>query len=616
MIYDYYCMGCGRKFDGKEISFDLAEFLGLRGERQIEAVESRSTQIGTDRLRKMARKSGVQLKHKEPVRICITLKDLLKIMGENTGEAATARLMETYSYTELGDAITMVYSSMANQEVAGQIIQEYRAALRNKFVYTGTDEENAEDEEEAAKQKKEERNKTENYQAYFWIVPEFFDEGKSDGIYSVEYSYEKDPVNMKKIMAPTLIRGYCPSCGQPVINGAGKYRHNLIGLLGAQSAGKTSTITAMLSELKKSYRELGVKYPGNPLCDGRYSERESSMALYENHWAVRKTNVYTNAGTFNASVLLESAQGGARQILTFIDIAGEQCYDLETHTMNRTALDVYPLINNCQIYLLCTCINRKGYGNADGEDAVIPPDAVLEIANAFYANLREKENVPPLCIVATKADMAVNASAGSVRDNPFHGIKSNAGYLYKNQLELMSNIYDTVNDEDIKEPLRWCCDTLNELKNITYVSMLSCSALGRKGVLYDGEMADIQPYKNDRGKEEPFMRQRLDVLWRWLLQVTGVIPLDGKYTVKHIPSYGESYLVNDEKIDGRACSRRRVYTAGQIPERISAVKKLFINWSPADKRMNDALMEEITFWEKIRRITKEKRIVDIVESLR
>ena len=30
MIYDYYCVDCGRKHRGEEISFDLAEFLGLK----------------------------------------------------------------------------------------------------------------------------------------------------------------------------------------------------------------------------------------------------------------------------------------------------------------------------------------------------------------------------------------------------------------------------------------------------------------------------------------------------------------------------------------------------------------------------------------------------------
>lgn len=36
MIYDYYCIDCGKKFAGQEIRFDIAELIGLRGENDNE----------------------------------------------------------------------------------------------------------------------------------------------------------------------------------------------------------------------------------------------------------------------------------------------------------------------------------------------------------------------------------------------------------------------------------------------------------------------------------------------------------------------------------------------------------------------------------------------------
>ena len=69
------------------------------------------------------------------------------------------------------------------------------------------------------------------------------------------------------------------------------------------------------------------------------------------------------------------------------------------------ALQVYPLINGCHIFLLCTGILPEEKKEDDNEEP-IPPEAVLEISRGIYSNLREKQNVPPICIVATKADLA------------------------------------------------------------------------------------------------------------------------------------------------------------------------------------------------------------------
>ncbi|MDO4322289.1 MAG: hypothetical protein Q4C61_07150 [Lachnospiraceae bacterium] len=635
MIYDYYCVDCGRKFGGEEINFDLAEFLGLSGignnsvaekrNKQADAersgtskadsnsvVESRTTQISAERLAELAQYSGEKLVHGKPCRIEITLKELLEIMGENAGGQRMRNLMESYKFDELDRAIDRVFSTNENIRVADQMVQAYKTVMYNKFSYMLHEEDEPKDEDKA----REERNLTENYHAYFWVEPEFFDDGRSDKLYTVKYSEEERPVNMRTLQAPTKIRGYCPVCGKAVLHGAGRYRHTLVGLLGAQSAGKTSAIVGLLSEMRQSFRRLGVKYPGNALCDSRYADREANMRLYENGWAVRKTNVQTSAGSFNASLLLEPASGGLPQIVTFIDIAGEQCYNLETQEMNRTALEVYPLINSCHVYLLCTVIDEKGYGNAEGEVQFIPPDAVLQIAKGIYQNLREPKNVPPLCIVTTKADMAAKAVAGSSSDNPFMALKPDRSYLYRGQLDLMKQVYETKNDPDIRGPLKWCCDTYDELKNTTYISMISCSALGRMGKKYEGDIDNIEPYMNENGEKEPFVKQRMDILWKWVLQVIGLTVLDGSnYRVPYIPAYGESYSSGRSGEENSRARHRKLYRSSEALSRIDAVKKLFLNQSVLDKRISDAWNDDLTLIEKLRGITRERKVQNLLDEL-
>lgn len=602
MIYDYYCVDCGRKFGGEEISFDLAELLEIQSVLGKDGIKSQVTQVSSKKLEEMARCSGSNLKHGEKCKIELTLKELLEIMGENAGGQSTRELMSTYEYSKLQQAVSMVFINVANTEVAARLEQEYSAALSNKFVCILDEAE------------EEELEDTSNYRAFFWVEPEFFEDGKSDKLYTVKYSAEKNPVNMKRILAPTQIRGYCPICGQPVLNGSGKYRHTMVGLLGAQSAGKTSLIVAMIHELQKNFRNLGIKVPGNVLCDSRYRDMEMNMTLYRNYWAVRKTLADTSAGTFNASLLLESDDEKQKQIITFIDIAGEQCYNVETQEMNSTALEVYPLINSCQIYLLCTCIDQTGYGNAEGEGRIIPPEAVLRIAQGIYENLRDKKEVPPLCIVATKADMACTSAAGKRKDNPFEKLHAGKEFLHNGQLDIMKNIYDIVEDENIREPLRWCCDTFLELKNKTYISMMSCSALGRKGVLYEGKMEEIAPYRAPGSDVvEPFAPQRLEALLQWILQVAGVLNVQGeKQALPCIPAYGESYQA--DRIENTAPNglHRTVWPVGQAKRRILAVRKLFLNWSELDRKMYDAYTEELTLFEKLRGVTQDGKVKQIV----
>ena len=163
-----------------------------------------------------------------------------------------------------------------------------------------------------------------NYVATYVIEPKMFDE--SNDIYSLEYHYDIQAVNMRKIGKAGAIRGYCPVCGKTILDGAGKYRHTLVGLIGIQKAGKTSTIVAMLEEIRQKYRDLGIRFPGNPLWGSRSNNLNDNIALYRNGYAVSKTLAPSAAEAFNASLLIEADCGDAnvevtapnkKQIITF-----------------------------------------------------------------------------------------------------------------------------------------------------------------------------------------------------------------------------------------------------------------------------------------------------------
>lgn len=603
MIYDYYCVDCGNKIEGGKINFDLAEMIGLRT-GDSKGVFGKHTQVSAGQLKGLAGACKQELVHGTKTRIEISLRAFLQIMGWNAGGVELRQLMSSYQYNELADALVPLVRTGENDAAAQQLLNDYQRALKNKFIFKTVkraDEQITE----------EERQNTQNYKAVFWVKPEFLENGKSDQLYTVQYSQIEDTPNMETLKAPTEIRGYCPHCGKPILKGTGKYPHLLIGLLGAQSSGKTSTIVAMMYQILAYYDKIGVKFPGNILCDSRYQAMQDNIRLFEKGWAVQKTNVETSAGTFNASLLLESKATGVKKVLTFVDIAGEQCFDTITETVNRTAFKVYPLINSCDMYLLCNCIDQTGYGNADGEQAFIPPKAVILVAEGIYEELRDPAKVPPLGIIMTKADMAASAGASTTPGNPFASIKPNKKYVYQDSLDALSNTYDMIGNENIREPLRWSCKAYEDLKDRTYMMMMSSSALGRDAVKYKGPMDNIPPYTDGNGRFVPFHPIRLLDLWGWILKNAGLDPVVGRgYSFRNVPNYAEKYILNSTDPAIRK-KHLLAYKSTEAMSRCQNIVRLFINPSRTDRGIVEAGRQEIKGF----MLTEERKAAKQLENI-
>ena len=591
MIYDYYCVDCGRKIKGERIAFDLAQLLEMNLGKSS---ESRMALISAQKLQEIAQKCGKHLEDQVAVKLEVSLKEMLDIMAEYSRRRNYIHILPDMSdHYQLSENVRKLFSGATQSEA--QIMQmaaDYTVELESRFVFRGNPRMEPTEKELADNN---------NYSAYFWIKPYMLGEGQ---IYTVQYrasTQEENtpPVTLQDIRLNTEIRGYCPECGKPVLLHTGQVPHIMVGLLGAQSAGKTSLIVSMISYIQNNYDTLGIEYPGNPLCDSKYRYMMRNLKLFEYGWAMEKTVADVATETFNASLFLSPKIDGRKpqgqnmaegsSILTLIDIAGEACFDMETQTWKENAFEVYPLIRNCQIYLLCTCINRREYGNADGTDAFsIPNRAVMQIADQVYQAL-PSSRVPPICIVATKADtMPETASPYRPGDqNPFKTIQVDEKYLYKKtQMEYLINDYDR-GSEDNREPLRGCCRAYDLLKNRTYISMMAVSALGRKGQKYPYE-GEVSQYSEDGD----FFPNQIDALTKWVLMTAGISRVEGtSYLFSHIPSYGESYVLKGQKTKPEAIPSK-CYPIVEFTQRYNCVKKLFLNSQvDLDRRINSIFME-------------------------
>ena len=607
MIHDYYCMDCGNRLKGEEIMFNLGEILGIKrtagtgdngsGPEETASLSERAMLISVDKLMEIARKNKVQLKHGERVMIRVTLRDFLTIMGSNVGRAQgrenmMAELMDRSKKSDLRQVLREVYSTGENAEVEDHLINAFRAQLETafplsekaeKFIWELEENENITEEEK--KLIGDIRDSMENYVAITYLEPEFFENGRSDKIYTVRYTKDPEAAVLNTPAAPLEIRGYCPKCGKPVLCDAGKYPHQLIGLLGVQSAGKTSLVVALVRELQEFYFDLGVAYPGQLLCDSRYEIMRDNFELYDNGWAVAKTPIIGTGGTFNATLLLGDRDNEEnKKLITFADIAGELCYDVDKKAVDMRAFRQFPLVKACDMYVLCTCIDQSGYGNADGENKkLMPPEAPLDITlsiyNEIYKDTVKGRKIPPLCIVLTKTDMVGKPNMNHDEKNPLDGIAANPNYQFKTQLENLRMTYDSFQEQNIRIPIRRACALYHEISKKAYVSMMSCSALGRKGEMFKGNLENITPYTED-GKERPFERIRLSDLWSWILQVSGLSAVgESNYHVVRIPSFREYYSV--ESVDARFITNLR--------RRLNGVSQLFINSSNQDRVLASAL---------------------------
>lgn len=591
MIYDYYCTNCGNKLYGTDIVFDLAQILDLGSERFIK--------FSPIDLREVAERNNQPLVNGRKIRLKITLFDLLGYIGQDL-DTLDQEAMQELSYDEFAAGEAMVDllqgSSMQNDDVQMNNIKTWVDAITAKLKL----------QEKAGSETLDDAEwlqDTSHYDLYFWVEPVFF-EGTEE-IYTIKYSLEENPANLLPFSYKRkIIRGYCPKCNEPIAEGSGKYEHLLVGFLGAASAGKTSLFVSMINDVCHYSEQLGIELP-EILCDGKYDKIMSAIKLNKYGWAVGKTDAQVVVEAYNATLLVKRRTGNKTILLSFVDIAGELCYDQNIQDISLDALQSFPLITSCHLYMLCTCVSQMGYGNAEENErenaAAIDNRALIQIANGIYRQRNNQDSIPPMCIVITKVDMAsADANMQNRGATPFdlnnmpelsgrnfeqHGVN------LKDQIIYLQNIYNATNDRDIIESLDWCKRTYDNSKTMTYMAILACSALGMPGRKFDSERDNLE-----RGGDN-FQPIQLKEIWSWILCNLGMMPVCGNYYLPYIPSFGEGFHMEDER--NQRYPVRRVFEENEEKSRTEAVYQLYLNPSQTDKELNMCHMEDPVLLDRI-----------------
>ena len=536
MSYGYYCVDCGEYYKGNsnKISFDLGELTGLRDmltkekKGKLEGYNISLGQVSIGRFLETYKGNGVKVdddgdgseRYGEAYTIEYTLKTYLYTMALNYGNGYRNGYRPN-EYTDRVLKLTLndlynrpdenILCEFLGLNVTGANTQMEINFFVNQLTTIFQKNSRVHDEQDLNK-----------YVCRFEVRTVLFDDG-SGTIETLEY---RNNVNKTwtKISYNGRIRGYCPNCGSPIIDGCGRCEHILVGLLGAQSAGKTSTIIALMEYMKNHSDLFGIRHPSSiPSRDKKYNEAFDNMRLYENGWAVKKTNI-DDKTTFNASLLLKSNRyKEVERLVTFIDIAGEVLYDAEEGGLNTEQMKSYPLIDKCDLYIVCSCTNSK--------DNTIPQDAIITIASQIYDRLAQKK---PMCIALTKIDQLgeVDSGAEALEDeNIFEKIHPVGSYAYAQHLNTLKQGYAQNLDDSVRDALVWCHKTFDTFRNETLVTMINTAAYGYQSTRYEGKtLTSIQI--SQEGRPRP---KGIDDLWRWVLTMSGLIPTSQGYIFKKIP---------------------------------------------------------------------------------
>lgn len=611
MIYDYYCTNCGNKLYGTDIVFDLAQILDLGSERFIK--------FSPIDLREVAERNNQPLVNGQKIRLKITLFDLLGYIGQDL-DTLNQEAMQELSYDgfcnndQEGQMKSLLQgSSMQNEDVQDDNIQNWideitaKVKLQEKTDSEMSDEEWSQD--------------TSHYELYFWVEPVCFEE--SEEIYTIKYSLEENPANLLPFSyQKKIIRGYCPKCNEPIADGSGKYEHLLVGFLGAASAGKTSLFVSMINDVCHYSEQLGIELP-EILCDGKYDKIMSAIKLNKYGWALGKTDAKAVVEAYNATLLVTRRTGNRTILLSFVDIAGELCYDQNIQDISLETLQSFPLITSCHLYMLCTCVSQMGYGNAEENEkenaAAIDNRALIQIAKGIYRQRNNRDSIPPMCIVITKVDMAsADANMQNRRGNPFDLANmpemngrnfAQPGVNLKDQITYLRNIYNATNDRDIIESLDWCKRTYDNSKKMTYMAILACSALGMPGKKFDKDKYNLER------EGDIFQPIQLKEIWSWILCNLGMMPVCENYYLSYIPSFGEGFHMADER--NQVYPVRRVFEEKEEESRTKAIYQLYLNPSQTDNELYWYHMEEPTPMDRLfgrherRRLEILKRIGEL-----
>lgn len=231
----------------------------------------------------------------------------------------------------------------------------------------------------------------------------------------------KDPHDNK---VHKCTKSCCPYCHRPMPRKFGAYRQVIVGVLGGQSAGKTTYLAALADSLSQDLAMNQIPFSilrgdkddpqWSRFCaepskskDGQQNSMGGPLWMYRNGYRVQKTELRkADAASLTFCVRPEK---GEPLLYVFADIAGEAFTGNRDVTARQVAQRQKPLLNSCDALFMIFSSDSNDYKSEKGENE-IDTSEYINWMNEFMGGSSLEV---PAALLLTKADKMFNGLPGS-----------------------------------------------------------------------------------------------------------------------------------------------------------------------------------------------------------
>ena len=331
----------------------------------------------------------------------------------------------------------------------------------------------------------------------------------------------------------------CPQCGETVFKEAGTAEHKSVVFIGDQSSSKTSTILA-LTHYARHHMLLntGNVTWNDAACLGnlvdscrlltKVDRLQDDLKKFSLGYAPPKTKAQERKDAYSATFFISSMNGSRKKILTLMDLPGELC--LAGGSLNvKDILNKFKVAMACDTFIVCfdtsvlrAAIDGVAQVELGDEEAKAPIEVIEdtclwaeEFQKLLIDNSDKRDYVPAMLLFTKCTELENPEENRPARAIAFNAIK-NCYLFHRDENTIAANqAYNRAMEK---------FSTTGKLGS-AYHAVLRSSPYGYPAPTY--KEANEKPEK--KAMLRPPTPKNQDSLMRWILMVSGCIPVTGEY---------------------------------------------------------------------------------------
>lgn len=603
MAYHYYCTYCGRELSQETVYFDMQPVLtgSTSQEDQFKILKFLVTKSELEAIVAAGTQQDMGY-----ARCKMTFQTLMNYISNehnlNNPTIASLKLEEVKDYvTDIS-----LENTNEQEETVDDLFAVESDKPKEEKVQTARDDKPVSDAIralEATDTKNEDRYFTqENLKKDLSILYSLFSDAGEyifDILLNTEHDNEgKDVLIGYKVSAGmprhiTIVNNrVCCHCEAPVFEHAGTAEHRAVAFIGDQNSGKTSTILALVHYAQNAlqgvmegdeiWKEAGsIDSISNIELLSPSKRLLQDLGYYQDGIAPAKTKASERDDAYSATLRIKNRYQDKHYLLTFTDLPGELCDPTTGKIDGNNILNNFPVALACDAFVLCFNSETAKGGNAHKmiTNACSWADQFQQYRESYNQSIGKDKGLKDL---VPKADSATGFYAPVMLaftkcrelEHPEESVQR---AVSKKAFDLIAHTY-MFDEERLLIDRNQVYNKVGELMKeyacliSAYHARLRCSPYGyaARVASYYKENPDLL---FDEGEKQNHPKPKnIDKLMRWLLAVSGCIPVEGEFRPSPDPMSKTVYAPHPSFITHtqyRAISPRGTGKDGDVQEALA-----------------------------------------------